>query len=487
MNLARLVFPALRWKGRSPDAVWPEVRSALDLGVGGFVVFGGSASGMRVLSERARNYSGYPLLFSADLERGGGQQLEGATPLPPAAALAGLDDMAVRDAACITAEEAAAAGIGWVLAPVADLDVEPANPIVGTRSFGASPAAVSGRVGSWIAAAQAKGVIACAKHYPGHGRTTVDSHAALPVVTSPREMLEADLAPFRAAVAAGVRSVMMAHVSYPALDPSGMPASMSEEIIGQLRSDLGFDGIVATDALIMGAVSAMGMSESAAAVAMVHAGCDAVLYPSSPQDTIAALEAALGSAALARRRVVAALERIERAATGLAAKADDFSKAGNAERGLALATDAIRPLRGAVPQIESGQRLKIQIIDDDLVVPAGAAAGPGSVPRDRQRLSEAVAAQGGELLTDPEAPGALQLVALFSEVRGWKGRSDLAPETVVQVARAIEREPEATVLLFGHPRLAEQLPSATAVICAWTGDPPMQEALAARLFASASA
>ncbi len=487
MNLARLVFPALRWKGRSPHAVWPEVRSALDLGVGGFVVFGGTASGMRELSERARNYARYPLLFSADLERGCGQQLEGATSLPPAAALAGLDDTAVRDAACITAEEAAAAGIGWVLAPVADLDVEPANPIVGTRSFGASAAAVSGRVGSWIAAAQAKGVIACAKHYPGHGRTTVDSHAALPVVASRREMLEADLAPFRAAVAAGVSSVMMAHVSYPALDPTGMPASMSAEIIGQLRGDLGFDGIVATDALIMGAVTASRMSESAAAVAMVDAGCDAVLYPNSLEDTVAALQAALGSAALARRRVVEALERIDRVAAALAARADDFSKAGNAERGLALAMDAIRPLRGAAAQIKSGQRLRIEIIDDDLVVPAGVAAGPGSAPRDRQRLIEAVAARGGEVLTDPEVRGAIQYIALFSEVRGWKGRAALAPETLAQVARAIEREPEATVLLFGHPRLAEQLPGGVAVICAWTGDPPMQEALAARLFASASA
>jgi beta-glucosidase len=217
VNPARLVFPGLRWADRGLEEVWPEVRRQVDLGVGGFVVFGGSVSAMRDLVIRTRDYAGRALLFAADLERGAGQQLAEATPLPPAAALATLDDAALLTAARLTAQEAAAAGIGWVLGPVADLDVEPANPIVGTRSFGASATEVSDRVRTWILAAQGEGVLGCAKHFPGHGRTTVDSHADLPVVGEQLEVLEADLLPFKAAIAAGVGSIMLAHVSYPAL------------------------------------------------------------------------------------------------------------------------------------------------------------------------------------------------------------------------------------------------------------------------------
>ncbi len=227
MTPARLVFPVLRWGSRAPDEVWPDVRAALDLGVGGFVVFGGSMIAMKELVGRALEHAGRPVLFAADLERGAGQQLEGATPLPPPAALASLTDRGLLEAARMTAEEAASAGIGWVLAPMADLDVEPANPIVGTRSFGADPAAVAHVVRVWVRTAQDEGVHACAKHFPGHGRTTADSHAELPVVGATRGDLDADLTPFRAAIEAGVRTIMMAHVVYPHLDPSGAPASLS--------------------------------------------------------------------------------------------------------------------------------------------------------------------------------------------------------------------------------------------------------------------
>ena len=298
MNPARLVFPALRWGDRAPDEVWPEVRRHIDLGVGGFVVFGGSVAAMRELLARVPQHTDRPLLFASDLERGAGQQLRDATPLPPPAALATMADSALEDAARITAREAAAAGIGWVLAPVADLDIEPANPIVGTRAFGAKAASVSDRVRSWVQSAQAEGASACAKHFPGHGRTTVDSHAELPVVSATREELEADLAPFRAAIDAGVRSVMMAHVAFPELDPTGAPASLSPAIIELLREDLVFDGLVVTDAFIMQAVSGSGRTEEEAAVDAVRAGCDVVLYPGLPESTIAALESALKSCGL---------------------------------------------------------------------------------------------------------------------------------------------------------------------------------------------
>ncbi|UCC48257.1 MAG: hypothetical protein JSV41_12430 [Gemmatimonadota bacterium] len=481
MTPARLVFPVLRWGSRAPDEVWPDVRAALDLGVGGFVVFGGSMIAMKELVGRALEHAGRPVLFAADLERGAGQQLEGATPLPPPAALASLTDRGLLEAARMTAQEAASAGIGWVLAPMADLDVEPANPIVGTRSFGADPAAVAHVVRVWVRTAQDEGVHACAKHFPGHGRTTADSHAELPVVGATRGDLDADLTPFRAAIEAGVRTIMMAHVVYPHLDPSGAPASLSPPIYRLLRDELGFNGVIASDALIMHAISAAGRSEAEAAVEAVRAGCDALLYPTSADEAVAALSAALDSGALERARVSEAVGRVERLATEARIELDDPVPEPSIAQALELAAASVLPVRGMLPRWWPGQSLRVHVIDDDVVSLPDWLSVPASPPRDRAELSRALERRAARV-EDPSYGGpAVDLIAIFSEVRGWKGRAELAPETVSEALKIIEKAPEAAVVLFGHPRLADQLPSAATVVCAWCGDPLMQDAVAERL------
>src|SRR5439155_671812 len=158
----------------------------------------------------------------------------------------------------ITATEARAAGINWVFAPVCDLDIEPKNPIVQTRSFGADPTRVGEQAAVWVRGCQEHGALACAKHYPGHGRTTQDSHQTLPRVTAPAAELErVDLAPFEATIRAAVASVMSAFVAYRDWDPSGRAASFSSVILGHLRDSLNFGGLVVTDALIMAGASAV--------------------------------------------------------------------------------------------------------------------------------------------------------------------------------------------------------------------------------------
>jgi beta-glucosidase len=486
MNPARLVFPAIRWGDRNVEKVWREVRRSLDLGVGGFVVFGGSVDGMRELVARAREREGRPVLFAADLERGAAQQLEGATPLPPASALASTDAAALLDAARITAQEAAAAGIGWVLAPVADLDVESLNPIVGSRSFGSEPAIVAERVRAWVATVQEEGIHACAKHFPGHGRTTADSHSELPTVKWTRETLEADLTPFRAAVEAEVSSVMLAHVSYPALDPSGAPASLSRKIVHLLRRELGFDGLIATDALIMGALSAAARSETEAAVEAVRAGCDVLLYPSSPAETVAALESAIASKELDRRLVARSAERIEIAGRTADVAVDDPAPGPSHERALEMAAASIRPLRGMLPHPRPGQTFRLYVVDDDVVDLPESLAGPGTREPNRGRLGEALRERGAVTVgPESEAP-ATDLVAVFSDVKGWKRRSWLAPDRASEVNRILEGAPDATVIIFGHPRLAQQLPGAQNVLGAWCGDPLMQEGVAEHLLGGPS-
>lgn len=482
MNPARLVFPALRWNGRGVDQVWPEVRDAIELGVGGLVVFGGSVAAMRELVTRAVDHAGRPLLFAADLERGAAQQFDGATPLPPPAALASLGAGAIDEAARLTATEAASAGIGWVLAPVADLDNEPANPIVGTRGFGADPGAVGDAVRTWIESAQRCGVHACVKHFPGHGRTKVDSHAELPVVDERRDELDADLTPFRSAITANVATVMMAHVNYSAIEPSGAPASMSAACIELLRAELGFEGTVASDAMIMEAIKASGRSAAQAAVDSVRAGCDVLLYPPSPVDAVNALTAALGSGDLDAAKVSEAAERIETLAATARLRVSDPKPASVYDRALELATTTIHTTRGSTPNVQSGERVQVAIIDDDRAteMPAGLVAAEA----DRGRFASALEKQGVTVVH--EAAGNHRLiVAVFCEVRGWKGRSGLAPESERELDRILEATTDAPVVLFGHPRLADQLPAAGSMICAWNGDPLMQEA-AARFITSGS-
>ena len=213
-TLAPLVFPALRWRRGSFAHERERIRAALDAGVGGFIIFGGTRDAVTALTRGLREVAGRPLLIGSDLERGAAQQVRGLTELPPPAALGELDDLeATGAAALVTATEAAAVGINWVFAPVCDLDLEANNPIVQTRAFGSRPERVAAHATAWVRACQEHGVLSCAKHYPGHGRTTLDSHEALPVVAVDGGELErTDLAPFTAAVEADVGSVMAAFV-----------------------------------------------------------------------------------------------------------------------------------------------------------------------------------------------------------------------------------------------------------------------------------
>src|SRR6266550_4269790 len=201
-------------------------------------------------------------------------ELAGQTALPPLAAIASLEDLqAIRRSATITAREARSLGINWIYAPDCDIDVEPNNPIIGTRSFGSDPGRVAEYASAWIDACQSEGVLACAKHFPGHGRTTVDSHKTLPRVDESADTIrETDLVPFRSAIERGVASIMSAHVAFPALDPSGAPGTLSRAMLTDLlRQELEFTGLVVTDALIMEGV--LGGGESEAVVRALDAGC----------------------------------------------------------------------------------------------------------------------------------------------------------------------------------------------------------------------
>ena len=292
----------------------------LAAGVGGVILLGGSAAEVRLRTRQLVAWASTDLLLCADVEEGVGQRFEGASWLVPPLALGRLhaEDpaaavaLAERYGRC-TGREARALGLNWVLGPVCDVNNNPANPVINVRAWAEEPGPAGALASAFLRGAQAEGVLCCAKHFPGHGDTSTDSHLELPVLPHSRERLEAvELPPFREAIAAGVASVMTAHLLLPALDPLH-PATLSPAVLtGLLRRDLAFEGLVVTDALVMEAIAARHGAGEAAVLAL-EAGADLVLMPADADAALEAIVAAVETGRLPRQPLQASAERRQRA------------------------------------------------------------------------------------------------------------------------------------------------------------------------------
>jgi beta-glucosidase-like glycosyl hydrolase len=476
-EIAELFLPAIRWDAtRGYEGERAAIDQALKLGVGGFILFGGPSEHVATLTEDLHSKSRIPLLIGADLERGAGQQFAGQTALPPLAAIASLEDVqAIRRSATVSAIEARSLGINWIYAPDCDIDVEPNNPIIGTRSFGSDPDRVGEYAAAWIDACQSEGVLACAKHFPGHGRTTVDSHKMLPRVEESAGTLRAtDLVPFRRAIERGVASVMSAHVAFPAFDPTGAPATLSRPILTELlRNELGFDGIVVTDALIMEGV--LGGGEAEAVVRALNAGCDSLLYPTDVVASVQAVQKAIDEKRLDGESIHRSLERRRRWARW-AALSRETNRPTRDESGwsIQLAEQVVHPLNGKIPRLP--QPWNLVIVDDDL-------GGPYPAPS-RDPLISSLRAGGIDLRVKGEdtdiADGGSTVIAVFGDIRAWKGRPGYSASAKESVRKALEQagSKERLIVEFSHPRLADELAVDAPVLCAWGGEAVMQKAAA---------
>ncbi|WP_435241779.1 glycoside hydrolase family 3 protein [Streptomyces cucumeris] len=254
-----------------------------------------------------------PLLLSTDQEHGIVARVGApATLLPGAMALgAGGSAKDARAAGRIAGAELAALGIRQDYAPVADVNVNPANPVIGVRSFGADPRAAARLVAAQVAGYQSAGVAATAKHFPGHGDTTVDSHVGLPVITHSRSEWERlDAPPFRAAIEAGIDSIMTAHLLFPALDPADDPATLSRPILtGVLREELGYDGVVVTDSLGMQGVREK-YGDDRVPVLALKAGVDQLLNPPDLAAAWRGMHRAVREGEITEARIDTSLRRI---------------------------------------------------------------------------------------------------------------------------------------------------------------------------------
>ena len=310
-----------------------ELQRLLALGVGGVILLGGSAAEIGIRTQQLQTSAKYPLLMAADIEEGVGQRFSGATWFAPPMALSSIAQkdlpLAIKLAermGAATAQEATAIGLNWILAPVVDVNNNPKNPVINVRAFGEEASIVSQLTSAFIKGTQTRtysgadsnefqgsAVLTSAKHFPGHGDTSVDSHLSLPVVEHDFERLQSlELVPFERAIASGVDSVMTAHLQLPKIDRN-YPATFSKVTLsGLLRQDLGFDGLIVTDALVMGGVTEhYGAAE--AAVLAVEAGADILLMPENVEEAIMAVCDAVKSQRISPETILRAVERIWRA------------------------------------------------------------------------------------------------------------------------------------------------------------------------------
>ena len=304
---------------RTAEADAAAVAALLDrYPIGGLLLFNGRWPETRQTLLDLQGRSDRGLLVMTDMERGLGQQVAGASVFPHLMAFGALGggaeaQAAVRDFAREGGEEALACGVHVALAPVADVNRNPRNPIIATRAFGAETATVEALVRAYIEGAHDAGLLTTAKHFPGHGNTHEDSHAVLPAVDDPEDETRAfDLPPFQTAIAAGTDLVMTAHVSYAGLDPR-LPATRSRRILrGLLRDELGFEGVVVTDSLHMGGIQEEGKREADLAVDLLDAGVDLLLDLGDPEAAIEGVARAVEDGRLDEAVVDAALARAER-------------------------------------------------------------------------------------------------------------------------------------------------------------------------------
>jgi hypothetical protein len=355
---------------------------------------------------------------------------------------------------CI-AREAAYAGINTVFAPVLDVNTNPENPIIATRAFSGDPEEVSALGESMIRVFKENGIVPCGKHFPGHGDTSVDSHLALPRVEKSLEELGAcELRPFRAARAAGVPMIMLGHLDVPALDPGGVPASVSGEVVRFLKEDVGFAGLVITDAMNMGGLGSLGAAE--ASLRALEAGVDLLLHPQDPEDLSRHLERTGGGFDAGRIRAFRKALPAGPSPGPTPPLCEDLSR---------VATRKAIEVVGAPPSIKDPYVVVLSDGEED------GSEFVAALGKRFPHLRHRTVTDNDDLRVPREAD---LIVAAFSPVRAFQGGT---PSWLPRALRILEKSARVAVS-FGSPHLLKDVSKHVPAIYAWWGAKEAQVAVA---------
>jgi beta-glucosidase-like glycosyl hydrolase len=501
-----------------------------DLHIGGIILFRGPVYESVILVNRMQELAHYPLLISADLESGSGMRFDDTVSFPwnMAVAATGNPDYARRQGE-ITAREARAIGVQHVFAPVVDVNNNAANPVINVRSYGEDAADVARFAAAFTQGAQAGGVIATAKHFPGHGDTAVDSHRGLPEINVARSRLNSvELIPFEAAVKAGIGSVMVGHIALPQIDSSPikplpkavkskptetdeageiieekatMPATMSPLIGGILRNDLNFKGMIVTDALDMSGLTIY-FSQDEAAVRALEAGADMLLKPSDVEAAFRGVREAVKSGRLTEKRIDESARKVLAAKYDLGLVAQRLTPIESIDRTVAskearmLATEisehAITLVRDEDKRIPinalrpDAKVLNIAITngDDRLLVAHSFVTRLAQSGRKVDTLALDDRSSEAEVRKTIEAAKSADLIiaSLYGKVRTGQVRSAGLPDSGSRVLNElIGGKTPIIAISFGNPYLLESFSGLRTYMVAYGDMPSLQQAAARAL------
>ena len=498
----------------------------VDNHVGGIVLFRGPVYESVVIVNRMQELAKYPLLISADLEAGAGMRFDDTVNFPwnMAIAATGNPDYARRSGE-ITGREARAMGIQQIYAPVSDINNNAANPVINVRSYGEEPHEVARYVSAFVEGAQHAGVIATAKHFPGHGDTATDSHRGLPEIDVTRDRLNSvELVPFRAAVDAGVGAVMTGHIGLPLIDSTEisplpkdvklkptdttedgeivsvkgtMPTTLSPVMNGILRNDLHFDGLIVTDAMSMSGLT-LYFTQEEASVRALEAGADLLLKPADPDASLRGVREAVKKGRLTEQRIEQSTRKVLAAKydLGLAQQrvtpldAIDREVGGKSATELAndIAQDAITLVRNDakllplnLPASSRVFNLAITNGDDRAVIaqPFVSAMARGGVKMDMIVLDDRSSDTEVARAVQKAAAADIVVVSMYGRVRTGQARSVALPEPGTKALNdLIAGKARIVGISFGNPYILMSFPNLQTYVVAYGDMPSLQDAAA---------
>jgi beta-N-acetylhexosaminidase len=458
-KLYQLIITRLNGEDVPSMSYRQRIFELVEKGVGGFIIFGGKRDEVRHFIGEIQSASEMPLFVASDVERGAGQQIEGCTLFPcQMAVTASIDRNNAEHIAILhsaikaIAHEVKDAGINMPLIPVLDVNRNPDNPIICTRAFSDDPEVVAWFGAEYITMLESYGLMSCAKHFPGHGDTSADSHISLPVINkSVPALMDADIRPFREAISAGVSCIMLGHLNVPALD--NKPSSLSGKVIRRLlREELGFNGLVLTDALNMQALKNIDKVPSKS----IGAGTDILLHPFDPHAAVKELVASIESGEIAEEDVDTAFDRIVKA------------------------KERFRDVRRYEIDYQEHERLSAWLAGSSITLYRNTA---GVLPiSDRERVLLVLSGDDKLYKSSPlrnyfdhvssanepiEVKNGVLIIAVFTSVAAWKGSSGIGEDEKSRIHELIERAEKSVVLSFGSPYVLRHFREADILIAAY--------------------
>ena len=471
-NCYQLIIGRLNGNAIDSPEYQQEIYDLVGNGIGGFILFGGKKEKVKRFISSLQSVSEIPLFFASDIEQGVGQQVFGSTVFPSQMAVSAAINPDVQDDRGLLsdliralAEEACDIGINMPLIPVLDVNKDPENPIICTRAFSDNPERVSWFGLQYIRILEESGLISCAKHFPGHGDTSTDSHLSLPIITKTVDQLhKTDLVPFNDAIRSGVRSIMIGHLRVSAIDSK--PASISHKIIsGLLREALGFEGLVLTDALTMHALD----NVENVSTKCIQSGADILLHPHNPDFTVKELLHAVERGHLSEHVISAAVNRILQTKKNLP---EVISRPVLYEEHHSLSKKITRM---SITELKHNTRLLPLTNKDNIDVFFIGDDSLAETSSMRSFFKNCHTGLGDEALT--YFHGKTALFVIFTSIEAWKGNAGIREHEKKRIHEIISEATSSVIVSLGCPYLLRHFSHADLLVAAYDVTEQAQDAV----------